>query len=227
MTNPRSTTATHPLTASSAGRDLPSRTAGDHYKEAIPLSHKLIRRIASVSAAVAAIMTAQTGVGLAMPVHDRVPHCSFEPHGFIRTRWDLVEQQDIDLGCPITGELVPEHIPPGFPPGMGEDLRAESRHQLFEHGDIVWSPHQGGELTVAVVATGDGKIYVEWGATTPFSYDRFIVSVDGSQNNTPGGRNGKTERSPGRGTHLVVVEGCDGRSTCRQGWTVPAQVRVP
>jgi hypothetical protein len=114
-----------------------------------------------VLAAVATIMTAQTGVGLAMPVHSGVPHCSFEPNGLIATRWYLVEREYISLGCPITGELVPEHIPPGFPPGMGEDLRAQSRHQLFEHGDIVWSPHQGGEMTVAAVYTDDGNIYVE------------------------------------------------------------------
>ncbi|MEV2226682.1 hypothetical protein AB0E01_43565 [Nocardia vinacea] len=191
------------------------------------MSYRVIRRTAGVLSAVAAIMTAQTGTGLASPAHAGVPHCSFQPDGLISTRWQLLAQHYISIGCPITGEMVPEHIPPGFPPGMGEDLRAQSRHQLFEHGDIVWSPHQGGEMTVAAVATDDGNIYVEWGPATPFSYDRFIVSVDGSQNNTPGGRSGKTVRSPGRGTHLVVVEGCDGHSTCLQGWTVPAQVRVP
>ncbi|MFF0487632.1 hypothetical protein ACWDSJ_23390 [Nocardia sp. NPDC003482] len=173
------------------------------------------------------ILTVPAATGLATPGHPTRRHCPFEPTNLIATRWYLLDAADGELGCPITGELVPDHIPPGFPPGMGEALRQESRHQVFEHGDIVWSPHQGGEMTVAVVTGNGGGVYVEWGPSTPFSYDRFIVSVDGSQNNTPGGLGGSTSRSAGPGIHLVTVEGCDGHSTCRQGWTVPAEVRVP
>jgi LGFP repeat len=75
----------------------------------------------------------------------------------------------------------------------------------------------------------------DWGNTAPFSYDKFIVRWDRDganvgQMDVAGGRGGHWSAPVSAvGNYSVVAEGCDtgvGGSTCKQGFTVPANVVV-
>ncbi|GAB2667820.1 LGFP repeat-containing protein [Nocardia goodfellowii] len=173
----------------------------------------------------AALLASAGQYALAAPLHEQGHHCPQRPSGYIGGRWDKMGGEQSPIGCPTGPEQIPVHKPPGFPADMAERNRIASRYQPFENGQIVWSPAQGSGMTVAVYGYGN-KIHVEWGDTTPFYYQKFIVSVDGNQTDiNSSGRDGHTERTTTPGTHRVVVEGCD--SKCRQGWTVPVEVYVP
>jgi hypothetical protein len=179
-----------------------------------------------LSTAVATLLIGNSTLGYAAPgPWHQEGRCAHESHGIIGAKWHGTGGVTGPLGCPVADEEVPHFTPPGFPADMAERNRQHSRRQRFDHGEIVWSPAQGDAMTVAVWAYGEGGMHIEWGSTNPFHYDRFIVSVDGNQTDiNSGGRDGyndRIERVPG--PHRIVVEGCDGNSTCRQGWTVPAE----
>ncbi|MFD6163032.1 hypothetical protein ACFWF7_43695 [Nocardia sp. NPDC060256] len=185
------------------------------------------RRIGIALAGVA-LLTSADQCALAAPIppsHEQGHPCPQQPFGFIGERWKKMGAERSPIGCLVGPEQVPVHTPPGFPADMAERNRRASRYQPFENGQIVWSPAQGSGMTVAVYGYGN-NIHVEWGDTNPFSYEKFIVSVDGKQTDiNSSGSDGRTDRTTSPGNHMVVVEGCD--SQCRQGWTVPAEVYVP
>ena len=107
-------------------------------------------------------------------------------------------------------------------------------------GQIVWSPDQGPNMVVAVyVRPGTRLVTIDWGPTTPYNYDLFIVRWDRDGNNvgqddirsgnrTAGVHQVTVPNDPG--TYAFMVEGCDahtfGSTDCKQGWTVPALLRL-
>ncbi|MEO3809478.1 hypothetical protein ABGB17_10810 [Sphaerisporangium sp. B11E5] len=104
----------------------------------------------------------------------------------------------------------------------------------FENGQIVHSPGQGGEMVVAAYSQDD-NIIVNWGPTTPYHYDKFLVRWDrGDVNIGQVTVDSYIDRDRGfyaipvsaKGRYRIVVEGCDdkGGSRCRQSWTAPAFV---
>lgn len=140
-----------------------------------------------------------------------------------------------DIGA-LYHQLGGEQGPLGCPLGDEADAGNGGRFNQFEHGQIVWSPHQGSHLTLAAWQAGD-SILLQWGPTNPFHYDKFLVRYDLNsanlgQEDWVGGNRGEYQlnvRQPGR--YTLVVEGCDeggafSSSKCRQGWTVPINVDV-
>jgi hypothetical protein len=102
---------------------------------------------------------------------------------------------------------------------------------------MVWSPDQGPDMVVALYQQGS-QLFVDWGNTFPFTYDKFIVRVDGAQfdsslasgDKMDGGNNSVVPslvvpQPPTVNTvYTVILEGCDtalGGSTCHQSWTIP------
>ena len=148
-------------------------------------------------------------------------------YGLIGQRYAELHGSDGPLGCPITDELdVPE--------GGG-------RYNRFERGVIVFSPSTGGHSVQSVYsqqASGGATLVVDWGDTSPFNYDRFLVRWDFNGNNI-GQRDVAGPRTHGHfeipvnrsGMYRIVVEGCDhprpfSNSVCRQGWSKPMTVPV-
>jgi hypothetical protein len=145
--------------------------------------------------------------------------CSPMPTGIIGDRWSRIWTK---LGCPLGAEQ---------PYGNG-------KVQTFQFGQIVWSPDQGSDLTVALYLNGD-QLGIEWGDTFPYNYDKFIVDVNGQEADvTLQGAShltalsasypfDSTPLSPGS-TYTVKLEGCDtptvGPSQCMQRWTLPVSV---
>jgi hypothetical protein len=162
--------------------------------------------------------------------------CSFDsnfqkPTGWIGQKWADVHGHDrvakgkaSTLGCPIDNEH----------PAVGRNGSIVN----FDHGQIAFSPDQGIGMTVAAYQQGD-QLVVDWGPSTPFSYDKWIVRVDRDGQNIlqtdSGFRSGGlwsmsvADHMDALHKYTVIVEGCDtggGGSTCRQGWTVPVSVNV-
>jgi len=88
---------------------------------------------------------------------------------------------------------------------------------------------------VVAVYQQDNNIVVNWGDTTPYHYDLFLVRFDKDGYNFlqegPPFTHSRLAGSysipaPGVGTYTVIVEGCDGSDNvdCKQGWTIPASV---
>jgi hypothetical protein len=126
----------------------------------------------------------------------------------------------------------------------------ESLTLQFQYGTIVWSPNQGTGMSVAVWqsihrgsdGTPDGtySTWIDAGDTYPFTYDKFLLRLNGVQSELSSNDGSKisglstfqltsglgaaTVYSPGDILN-VSMEGCDGHvlasSTCHQGWTVP------
>ncbi len=145
-------------------------------------------------------------------------------YGLIGQRYSELHGSDAPLGCPLTDEA---------------DVRGGGgRFNNFEHGVIVWSPSTGpGSVQSAYVrqAASRSTIVVDWGDTSPFNYDKFLVrwdlnGVNVGQQDVGGPRTSGHFEIPvlRSGTYRIVVEGCDhrpfGSSVCRQGWSKPMVV---
>jgi hypothetical protein len=139
----------------------------------------------------------------------------FNVSGRVGTRWNQLGGQNSYLGCPTT-ELRDVYLGGVY----------AGRRQYFEKGSITWSPNQGTNMTVAAWSS-NGYAYFDWGSTSPFSYERFLVrwysaaDPSGEQREFGGGTSGRIrvqERTTGN--YRFIVEGCD--SSCKQGWTLSA-----
>jgi hypothetical protein len=121
--------------------------------------------------------------------------------------------------------------------------RLEGRDAIkmkFDHGEVVWSPAQGPKMVVAAYQQDD-HVIVNWGDTSPWNYDRFLISWT---------RNGQPQpqvevfgfiersfgfhwiKSPLPAVYTFSVEGCAvgiGGHDCPQRWTLPVEVeyRLP
>ncbi|MFD1113994.1 LGFP repeat-containing protein [Sphaerisporangium aureirubrum] len=148
----------------------------------------------------------------------RAADCETTPTGVFEKRWKELDARRGPMRCP-KGEPV------GVPGGTALN---------FENGQMVHSPGQGGEMVVAAYSQDD-NIIVNWGPTTPFHYDKFLVRWDrGDVNLGQVTVDSYIDRDRGfyaipvsaKGRYRIVVEGCDnkGGSTCRQSWTAPAFV---
>ncbi len=102
-------------------------------------------------------------------------------------------------------------------------------YQTFEHGAIGWSPATGPN-SVQALYVKDSELVFDWGDTSPFNYDFFIVRWDlngknvGQQDVKGGSRTGgRWVTHPGTsGRYRLVVEGADGHpggSKSHQGWS--------
>ena len=158
---------------------------------------------------------------LATEYNTNCPFYQYDIKGLIGQRWSsLVGPAGPLLGCP-TGP---------------EQAVANGRAQTFERGQIVTSPQQGPGLTVAFYQVNSQQLQLSWGDTFPFTYDKFIVRVNGQQIDVSSSSGGTIiypyqPNSPPLTPNTVytaIIEGCDvssiGGSTCRQGWTVPVSV---
>ncbi|MFD8493802.1 LGFP repeat-containing protein [Amycolatopsis sp. NPDC059657] len=164
--------------------------------------------------------------GYTFPVALTVPDLSAQPSdctgpavdGLIGQRWRELGAGAGKLGCPTS-------------PQVGEPL---GRRQYFQHGSLVFSPRQGTNMVVAVYSINN-QVFVEWGPTDPFFYDKFIVrwNVDGKHEEAwqrdiypykERRREGFTRFWAPNGHVEVIVEGCDG--DCKQGWTLTATTEV-
>lgn len=149
-----------------------------------------------------------------------VPNCAIVPTGPIGDRWSRTNL--LALGC-ATGP---------------EQSVGSGKVQTFAHGQIAWSPDQGSGMTVAFYQEGN-KLRLDWGDSFPFSYDKFIVRINGDQfDQTPndGHISGSWLKYPWKDkapdpivntNYTAIVEGCDvsaSGSTCRQRWTIPVSV---
>jgi hypothetical protein len=119
-----------------------------------------------------------------------------------------------------------------------DSKEGKGRYQTFEHGVIGWSPATGPNSVQALYVKNKYEMVFEWGDTSPFNYDYFIVRCDLDDKNPsfPHGRKivepdikggprtgGKWVTRPhSAGRYRVAVEGRDthlsgGKS--RQGWS--------
>lgn len=141
-----------------------------------------------------------------------------EPH--IHKRWDALGGATGWLGCPTTGtrDVYLNNVYAG-------------KRQYFDYGTVTWSPRQGRNMVVAAWQDG-GYAYFNWGTTSPYSYDTFLVrwtsaaDPNGTQREVGGGTSGRVRvQQRTTGAYTFRVEGCDvgvfGHS-CRQGWTLSA-----
>jgi hypothetical protein len=171
------------------------------------------------------------GFGIA-DVTYHMPQCHGAPPlgGVIGDRWSkLVGTNGPLLGCPTSTE---QPVP-----------NTNGHFQNFQFGQIVWSPQQGGDMTVALYQQG-AQLGLDWGDTFPSNYDKFIVRLGGYPqfdytdspgkisagrvivpDQIPGCPPPNPPPSPSSGSHSAIVEGCDtglGGPTCNQSWTIPA-----
>jgi LGFP repeat len=141
----------------------------------------------------------------------------FQPTGAIAARWALTGGATGPMGCAVSAEQ-------SAPGGTG-------RLMQFQNGQIVTSPGQGTNMTVAVYQQ-EADLILEWGDTSPYNYDFFIVRWDKNginigQRDVP---NGFRTRGlwfvplPVAGVYTIIVEGCDMGNTCNQHWTVPVTI---
>lgn len=103
-------------------------------------------------------------VDLGLPSY-YMPQCTGSPQmgGAIGAQWSrLVGSNGPLLGCPTSAELPTPN--------------ANGRLQNFQFGQIVSSPDQGPNMTVALYQAGD-KLELTWGDTFPFSYDQVLGVV--------------------------------------------------
>src|SRR5262249_9430113 len=135
--------------------------------------------------------------------------CTVQPTEPIKSRW--VSLFGV-LGCPLGPELP-------IPGRQGHSI-------AFVHGQVVSSPEQGTNLTVAVYQREE-DINVVWGDTAPYSYDKFLLrlrynGIDLGQIETGGGSSGtfafhnnlRKDDAPttpiagaGAGPYEVIIEG--------------------
>jgi hypothetical protein len=127
--------------------------------------------------------------------------------------------------------------PLGHPTSKEMDSReGKGRYQTFQHGVIGWSPSTGPK-SVQALYSKNGELNFEWGDTSPFNYDYFIVRWDlngknvGQQDIKHGSRtSGRwVTRPTAAGKYRLVVEGRDtgvlgGKS--RQGWSNPLYLDI-
>jgi hypothetical protein len=146
--------------------------------------------------------------------------CSIQPSGAILQRWMTTGGAAGPLGCPLQA--------------AGGSGRGVSMN--FQHGQVVdSSPDQGTAMAVAVYQQG-ADLFVDWGDSAPYGYDKFIVrwSINGSnagQNDVPPVALNSTNPAqnptsyvmpasnrrrgvwrlplPQAGTYSIVVEGCN------------------
>ena len=139
-------------------------------------------------------------------------------YGDIAARYRALGGETGPLGCPLSDEA---------------DARDGGRFNQFEHGQISWSPREGGHMTVAAWQQGD-SVMLEWGPTR--EYDKFLVrhayeGGEAQQVDWDGGTTGRFQFNVDRpGRYTIVVEGCDeggflASSDCG-GWSVPVDVQV-
>jgi LGFP repeat len=141
--------------------------------------------------------------------------------GAIQARWLALGGAGGPLGCPLSSE---QDVPAG-----------DGRFNQFQHGQIVWSPHQKMVVAANETKTRDG-IDGHWWITDQYSYDAFTVDrvwyadgpQDKSQDFSHGDANvsttaGSATLSTGAGRFQLRIEGCDrhplAASTCHQGWS--------
>ncbi|MGW0523555.1 LGFP repeat-containing protein [Crossiella sp. NPDC003009] len=140
--------------------------------------------------------------------------------GLIGRRWREMGAEMGRMGCPIE----PETAVAG----------RNGRRQVFERGELVWSPDQGANLVVAVASVAE-QLYVEWGPTNPHGHDQFVVHIE--QHGQHGWKPIKRSRPsysgwysvPARvGRATVSIEGCgpDPSECGPPGRTVPASTEV-
>jgi len=147
--------------------------------------------------------------------------------GLIGDRWRALGAENGPLGNPMSDELVV--------PGRN------GRRRIFNAGEIVWSPDQGPNMVVAGWVKNGARgvdVTIDWGPTTPFNYDLFIVRWDRNGSNVGQETIRGGPRESGRytltvqpdGQYSFIVEGCDavtfGSSRCRQGWTIPVNLNL-
>jgi uncharacterized protein YodC (DUF2158 family) len=171
--------------------------------------------------------TAPVAVDYTLP---NVPNyaCTFgaehsKPTGWIAQKWADVGGGDRAIGCPTDNE----HPVPG----------RNGSISTFKGGQIAFSPDQGDAMAVAIYYENE-QIFLDWGSSAPFSYDKWIVRIDRDGQNIlqtdTGARLGGhwsmsvSDHMDAPHQYTAIVEGCDtgGRSTCRQGWTIPVTVSV-
>lgn len=160
--------------------------------------------------------------------------------GLIGDKWRALGAERGPLGPPSTND---EESVPG----------RNGRKRRFWYGEISWSPDQGPNMVVAgwKATSTSGSQYIvtatlDWGTTSPFNYDFFIVRWDrnganiGQQDIRGGPRdhgrfstqlpNSGGPNLPPSGDFSFEVEGCDGSTfggaTCRQGWAIPVNLTV-
>ncbi|GAA0402254.1 hypothetical protein GCM10009530_62720 [Microbispora corallina] len=156
------------------------------------------------------------------------PECPIRPQGDIGAKWFDMGSRSGPLGC-ATG---PEEDIPGH----------RGKRQNFERGQIVWSPEQGEHMAVAAYLLGN-RVSVDWGPSTPYTYDFWQVRWDRDGVNlgqderdarrmspADGDLGRWTARLQGFGEYGFTVQGCDrggflSGATCRQKWTVPVRLR--
>jgi len=175
--------------------------------------------LVTLGALVAAVAAGGVAVGPAAAAP--ASRCTQTAVGLIAAKWRSLGAEGGPLGCPT---------------GPERDLAGRrGRVSTFEHGEVVWSPDQGGALVVAAFQRSRALV-VDWGPTAPFRYDFFLVRHDLD------GRNLGQRKASGRdrgsiaipvdrdGRYTVALEGCVSRflrsARCSQRWTAPATVAV-
>lgn len=147
----------------------------------------------------------------------------------INARWQKLGGAAGPLGCPISDEM-------DTPPGTSAHYKG--RFVQYQNGQIVFSPSTGPQsLQIVIVYNNPTQhiILFEWGPTTPFNYDKFIVrwNIDGQnagQQDIGGSRTDgtfKIQNADFRRRYSIIVEGCDNGtfgSDCKQGWSNEAYV---
>ncbi|MCI0391458.1 MAG: hypothetical protein MOB07_22175 [Acidobacteria bacterium] len=153
---------------------------------------------------------------------DTQPDCNIMPVGLILQRWNALDGHWGPLGCPNTPETPVEG--------------SNGRKMVFQNGEIVWSPSQGTNMMVAGYQQED-NIIINWGDTSPFNYEKFIVRWDrNGQNMGQADVDSYIEptngffriQNPLPGIYSISVEGCNEDITgsdCPQKWTIPISVR--
>ncbi len=142
------------------------------------------------------------------------------PIGLILERWRELDEAKGPLGCPTGPEFAVEGT--------------NARKTTFKNGEIVWSPSQGPKMLVAAYQEDD-NIIVNWGDTTPHSYEFFIVGWD--KDGLRGQADVDSYVEPMRGfyrikpllpgRYSISVEGCNKGvlgADCPQEWTVAVNV---
>jgi hypothetical protein len=186
-----------------------------------------VTRIAALLAltlATVGALAATPSAGYAQPA---APHTCYPVSGHFINRWN---QSPSTYGCATS---------PEYPYLNGA-------YQEFEHGEMDWSPSQGGNMVVAGIITHywddwgyHTGIMFQFGQSDPFNYDSWLIRIKyngvnlGDQiecwagwgcTRTSGIWNWGS-LSPGH--YQIITEGCDvnaGGHTCNQQWTIPVDL---
>jgi LGFP repeat len=149
------------------------------------------------------------------------------PGGLIGEKWRAMGGARSILGRAVTEEKA--------------DSSGRDRYVQFENGMIAWSPGTGPKSLQVIYRSGNSVIF-EWGSTSPFNYDKFIVRYNKNERNI-GQQDVGGSRTSGRfelrntaadQTYSFAVEGADdgdfssgGHSIARQGWSAWVSVGEP